>query len=317
MAAPTAKQFIDKLKGAAAPQDAELDAPEAPVVAEEPGVDLGGILEGVGSSVVGLLPQLAGFATGGTGGYRAVTAQQEAARTRETASAKEAREQANELTKLQQAQQKIDIDAYDAETKRLAAKEASKKEKKPVAGQFLAGGFAKRLELAEDAFKKLGESGYDPSSIGAGIGKLATAGGFTGNVAKGVSRLFGVDNTQAQIQDQAERNFVNAVLRRESGAAISPSEFENARAQYLPQLNDSPETLALKQQNRDLALQALKAEAGDAYDQLPGGVAPKIAMRGQDRGKSAMAAQPQGQTLMIQGQPYRLDPQSGKYKKVK
>tara|TARA_R100001530_G_scaffold34938_1_gene27299 strand:+ start:2308 stop:2460 length:153 start_codon:yes stop_codon:yes gene_type:complete len=36
-------------------------------------------------------------------------------------------------------------------------------------------------------------------------------------------------------QKQTERDFVNAVLRRESGAAISGSEFRTARKQYLPQ----------------------------------------------------------------------------------
>jgi len=35
--------------------------------------------------------------------------------------------------------------------------------------------------------------------------------------------------------EQAKKNFVNAVLRLESGAVISPSEFTNADKQYFPQ----------------------------------------------------------------------------------
>jgi hypothetical protein len=45
------------------------------------------------------------------------------------------------------------------------------------------------------------------------------------------------DNSQKA--EQAQRDFVNAVLRRESGAAISESEFDNARRQYFPESGDS------------------------------------------------------------------------------
>ena len=55
------------------------------------------------------------------------------------------------------------------------------------------------------------------------------------------------------------------MLRRESGAAISPAEFENARRQYLPQPGDTPQTLAQKRQNRLQVGVTLKSEAGRAY----------------------------------------------------
>lgn len=68
-----------------------------------------------------------------------------------------------------------------------------------------------------------------------------------------------------QSLDQAERNFINAVLRRESGAVISPSEFENARKQYLPQPGDKPSTLAQKKANRDLVQQQFIQGSGGSY----------------------------------------------------
>ena len=40
---------------------------------------------------------------------------------------------------------------------------------------------------------------------------------------------------ERQMFEQAERNFINAILRQESGAAIADSEFNNARKQYMPQ----------------------------------------------------------------------------------
>ena len=68
-----------------------------------------------------------------------------------------------------------------------------------------------------------------------------------------------------QKAQQAERNFINAVLRRESGAAIAPSEFANARAQYFPQPGDSPEVIAQKKANRATVIEGFAREAGPAY----------------------------------------------------
>lgn len=38
-----------------------------------------------------------------------------------------------------------------------------------------------------------------------------------------------------QVFEQSKRNFVNSVLRNESGAVISDTEFANADKQYFPQ----------------------------------------------------------------------------------
>lgn len=64
---------------------------------------------------------------------------------------------------------------------------------------------------------------------------------------------------------QAQRDFVNAVLRRESGAVINPSEFDNAARQYFPQPGDSQEVIAQKRQNRITAMQGIMREAGPNY----------------------------------------------------
>lgn len=67
---------------------------------------------------------------------------------------------------------------------------------------------------------------------------------------------------------QAARNFINATLRRESGAVISPTEFDNAYAQYLPKPKDSPATLAQKKINRDIVQASFKRGAGSAYQSI-------------------------------------------------
>lgn len=67
-------------------------------------------------------------------------------------------------------------------------------------------------------------------------------------------------------QDQAERNFINSILRKESGAAISNSEFESGSKQYFPRAGDPPEVLNQKRLNREMAIAGLKTEAGPAFE---------------------------------------------------
>lgn len=64
---------------------------------------------------------------------------------------------------------------------------------------------------------------------------------------------------------QAQRNFINAVLRRESGAVISPEEFENAKQQYFPQPGDTEEVIKQKAQNRNTVIEGFSREAGPSY----------------------------------------------------
>jgi hypothetical protein len=68
--------------------------------------------------------------------------------------------------------------------------------------------------------------------------------------------------------DQAQRNFINATLRRESGAAISPEEFKNAQMQYFPMPGDSQEVLAQKRQNRERVIGSFQLEGGSAFNQI-------------------------------------------------
>ena len=65
--------------------------------------------------------------------------------------------------------------------------------------------------------------------------------------------------------EQAQRDFANAILRKESGAAISQSEFANTRQQYFPQPGDTEEVIAQKQQNRLTAMRGMAREAGQSY----------------------------------------------------
>lgn len=70
--------------------------------------------------------------------------------------------------------------------------------------------------------------------------------------------------------DQARRDFVNAILRRESGAVISEQEFDNANKQYFPIPGDSDAVIEQKRRNRENAIEGLRigsAEGSQYVDQ--------------------------------------------------
>jgi hypothetical protein len=85
----------------------------------------------------------------------------------------------------------------------------------------------------------------------------------------GLSKIPVVGNylvsNERQKFEQAKRDFINAQLRRESGAAISPTEFESADKQYFPVPGDKPEVIKQKEANRRAAIEALGREGGPSY----------------------------------------------------
>lgn len=152
---------------------------------------------------------------------------------------------------------KADKDKADREAKAVVAEEkkAAAAEKAQIAKgpQSLAAGFGKRLAQSEADFKRLADAGYNRASAEAGFDSIQP-------------NYF--QDPETQQQAQAERNFLTAVLRRESGASISPTEFEGGEMQYFPRVGDSPEVLKQKERNRKQVLESLKSEAGPAWDQV-------------------------------------------------
>lgn len=121
--------------------------------------------------------------------------------------------------------------------------------KAPTADQRKAATFATRMEDAVRNLEAIEKKGFDRASI----------------VATGQAKLpEALKPENVKLQEQAERNFINAQLRRESGAAIGASEFANAEAQYFPRVGDSPAVKAQKRANMRRAIAGMKAEAGEA-----------------------------------------------------
>lgn len=96
---------------------------------------------------------------------------------------------------------------------------------------------------AENADNILNSSKYD-------LGNVEIA--WTPNMFKSSDR---------QVFEQSARAFVNATLRRESGATITDDEFKNKYRELIPQAGDGTDVIANKKIARQLAVKSIK-EAG-------------------------------------------------------
>ena len=109
-------------------------------------------------------------------------------------------------------------------------------------------GFMYRMEESDRILQALEDQGTSLWNKGAGA--LPVLGNY-------------LVSPDAQRFDQAKRDFINAILRRESGAVISPEEFANAEVQYFPQPGDGAEVIAQKARNRRVAIDGVRASAGE------------------------------------------------------
>ena len=127
----------------------------------------------------------------------------------------------------------------------------------PSQAQFLASAYAGRMVQAGDVFGKISDEIVDmwPAS-------------FTGQKWADTPTL---QSDVMQSYMQASRNFINALLRRESGAVIADSEFDSAEKQYLPMPNDSEVVARQKAANRQYVTDTMIRSSGDAYE-APGGL---------------------------------------------
>jgi len=123
--------------------------------------------------------------------------------------------------------------------------------KPQTAAQSSANGYADRVAEADVIIGTLGEQ-------------------FTGRLAIGGALPNVFQSDDRQMYEQAKRNFVNAILRRESGAAIAESEFVSAERQYFPQAGDQEGVIRQKEISRNTAINNLYREAGVNRPVLPG-----------------------------------------------
>lgn len=194
---------------------------------------------------------------------------------------------------------------WEARQTRIAAAHAAAVDaaKPPTTDQFNAAGYVKRMEDADANFKALMARGFDPSSF-----KAQAESAFPGFAE-------GLKSEEQKLYENNVRNFGSAILRKQSGAAISASEFADTAKNYFPQAGDTPEVIAQKEQNRAQAIAALRAEGGKAYKKIAPVAKPKGKLKTGlvNEGRVAAPAQAKPKTVIQNGVTYTLNPQTGEY----
>ena len=150
----------------------------------------------------------------------------------------------------------------------------AKADKPPSEGQAQNFLFASRADAADKIIVGLKDPSIVGSSINSSLRAFPVIGGAMGT---GQNVLLG-DDTQKYMQ--AKRDFINAVLRKESGAVIGPDEFVSNDLQYFPQPFDGEAVKKQKAENRRRAIEGISAGAGPLQSRI--GSAPQGAPANND-----------------------------------
>jgi hypothetical protein len=133
------------------------------------------------------------------------------------------------------------------------------------------------LEPLENAGKT--NTGLIKGAVSGAVGLVPFIGDkledVSGSVFNALPQVLGGLSPEQQKVAQARINFITAILRKESGAAIGASEFATAEKNYFPKPGDDAATIAQKQAARKTAIKAMEIQAGPGAKQMGGaGVLP-------------------------------------------
>lgn len=155
----------------------------------------------------------------------------------------------SESDKLDEALKRAQINKINIETSQIGVEG----QKPPTEAQITNAGYAQRIAQANKI-------------IDANTGTLKNLGWTEFQLIQSNSPLANkLLSTEKQQAAQAIKSFITAKLRKESGASIAPSEFDDARSIYFPIPGDSLEVIAQKKQTRDEVLSNSIQASGDAY----------------------------------------------------
>jgi len=144
----------------------------------------------------------------------------------------------------------------DPESPFVWGKDGTPKPVKPsgyTQDQMNAAGFAERMNNAESTLIELEESGFDPTSLQQGIAEKLPIGGSY------------LATPEQQVHIRAQRDWVRAKLRKESGATIGDQEMASEIETYFPVPGDEPPVLKAKAYARKLAHDSMATASGGRY----------------------------------------------------
>lgn len=124
--------------------------------------------------------------------------------------------------------------------------------------------FGLRAVEMDNILKSLQQEGYSPTGFRS----------LKDRMTAGRSATNWMASPEGQQYTNAGRNFVAAVLRKESGAQITEAEWKQGQELYIPMPGDAPDTLTQKAQARQLAISGLREAAGPGGGKIPNQIVP-------------------------------------------
>jgi hypothetical protein len=126
----------------------------------------------------------------------------------------------------------------------------------PTEGERKASGMLGRMEAAETTLQGLAAEGHDRIGLGE---RIIGAIPFMPESA--------ALSPESEMVTQAQRDWVRAKLRLESGAVIGDEEMAEEVRTYFPQTGDSPEVVKQKERSRQQAMEQVRTVGGRATQQ--------------------------------------------------
>jgi hypothetical protein len=170
-----------------------------------------------------------------------------------------------------------------------AAREAGNPQAKNE-GQGLATGFGMRMKESNAILNAMEDRGITNTGVTRSVvsGVLGAIPAIGEKLEEKTSAAMNVlpswaggPSAEQQQVEQARRNFITAVLRKESGAVISPQEFMAEEKKYFPQLGDLEPVVRQKREAREIAIRAMDVQSGNKMPNaaLPGAQPAAAAQR--------------------------------------
>lgn len=113
-----------------------------------------------------------------------------------------------------------------------------------------------RAAAGLEKLEQIEDSGYDPSNLSDRAAENLPGGNFM--LSKG-----------GQQYRQAASEFLAAILRKDTGAAVTKEEWNIYGEQFFPRAGDTPEVIQQKRQARRTAMEALRAGSGAGAPMIP------------------------------------------------
>ena len=124
-----------------------------------------------------------------------------------------------------------------------------------------AGDFASRMQGAEEDIARLSFSGKKTRTPG----DVSVSGFLAGEEGTGGPLNF-LRSGADQSLEAAQREWIAALLRKDTGAAVTPQEFKLYGPMYFPQPGDKPETIAQKQRARERAFRGSVSSSEGSFE---------------------------------------------------